>query len=128
MQPIAREFGLTIWDQSKVRAGENEKQLKNENLVSSEIFICLISPNYYADQTILNEIESIIENANSSNGLILPIIMRDAYNESSPFADYKPIVYNELPIFSSYNIDEALVYAIYQIRDSIERFNLKNSI
>jgi len=128
LQPIAREFGLILWDQSKIRAGENEKRIKNENLVSSEIFICLISPNYYADPTILSEIESIIENANSSNGIIIPIIMRDAYNESSPFADFKSVVHNEKPIFSSSNIDEALVDAIYQIKESIEKFNLKNSI
>ncbi|WP_426586199.1 COR domain-containing protein [Mucilaginibacter sp. R-33] len=124
--PLIKEYGLIVWDQSKITAGNNEKRERNENLSTADIFICLITPNYHTNEVIsVDEIEKIIEKAVSGNSLIIPIMMQNTYNDSSPFADYMPISYNRQPIYNNKNIDEALVDVIYQIKDSIIQFNKK---
>lgn len=124
--PIITEYNLFVWDQSKISPGDHEKITRSENLTYSNIFICLVTANYYSDTTIAKqEIERIAERAQTDGCSLIPIIMTEVYNEASPYADYKPVLYKDKPIMSHSNNDEALVDAIYQIRDTIKGYLAK---
>ena len=127
-QVIIKKHNLLVWEQENINAGDNEKQIRTENLQSSEIFICLISPNYLTDPVILkNEIEIIVEKVQSDKCLIIPIIMKDIYEDSSPFPDYKSVLYKYKAIFSHRSPNEAIVDIMRQISSAITQFNDKKS-
>jgi len=122
----AKVLNLVTWDKSKVIPGDNEKREIAESLRSSEVFICLISPNYLSDEQIVkNEIEIIVEKRNPDNCLIIPIRMLDIYEETSPFPEYASVLYKQKSIFNHKNIDEALTDVMSQIGKSIKLFNEK---
>jgi len=74
---------IDLWDDTKIRSGENWKSIIRENLQQSRIVVCLISAHYLASEFIKsNELPHILKEAEDGGLTILSLIISNcSYSE-----------------------------------------------
>lgn len=77
LKPLSKKGLIHLWDDTKIRAGENWKQEISTAISDASIAVLLISADFLASDFIVdNELPPLLENASAGGTTILPVILK----------------------------------------------------
>lgn len=90
LMPLARDFGIDLWDDTKIKSGMNWRQEINEAMRTARVAILMVSADFLASEFIVkNELPPLLAAASKEGTLILPVIL-------------SPSMFLHLPALSQY--------------------------
>ncbi len=90
---------ISAWHDRKISAGEEWKGMIDEHLNSAKIILLLISSDFLASKYCYDiEMKRAIERHNLGEARVIPIILRHAYWEGSPFSKLQALPTNAEPV------------------------------
>lgn len=76
LMPLARDFGIDLWDDTKIKSGMNWRQAINDAMQTAKVAILLVSADFLASEFIVkNELPPLLAAASNEGTLILPVIL-----------------------------------------------------
>ncbi|QBD77069.1 toll/interleukin-1 receptor domain-containing protein [Ktedonosporobacter rubrisoli] len=122
LSSLRRRKIVSIWHDRDISAGSDWEHNIDEHLLSAEIILLLISPEFMAsDYCYSNEMVRAMKRYEKDEALVVPIILRpiDDWN-SSPFGRLQAVPRNAKPITTFANRDEAFADVAKGIRKAIK--------
>lgn len=119
---LLRHQGLiTIWHQRQIHAGTNWKRIVKHHLNTASVILLLISSDFLAsDYCYSIEMQYAIQRHHTNEARVIPILLRPADWQETPFGKLKVLPSNGKPISTWNNRDSALLDVTRGIRAAIE--------
>ena len=132
LKPLVDSGLITLWSDKDIAPGDNWDILISENLQKTNIFIFLISIDFYNSIYISErELKTSIEKHKNGDAIIIPIIVRDCYWENFHYLNNLQMLPPEgLPISDKQwgSRDKAWSTCIRKINETIVKEKEKNKI
>ncbi|MEO6892602.1 MAG: SAVED domain-containing protein, partial [Ktedonobacteraceae bacterium] len=114
---------ISDWHSRKIGAGKEWQTEIDEHLNSARIILLLVSPDFMASDYCNDvEVKRALERHAAGKARVIPILLRRADWQNTPFSKLQVLPANGKPISSWSNIDEALYHVAQEIRHAIEQF------
>ncbi|NUO01795.1 MAG: toll/interleukin-1 receptor domain-containing protein [Saprospiraceae bacterium] len=115
--PIQRQGIVQTWDVSRLMPGEEGGVSTRRELQTAEIVLLLVSPDFMANEEVWNEeMKSAMARHEKDKTVVIPIIIRPILWQEAPFAKFKALPANGLPVSSWNNTDEAWLEVAEKIK------------
>jgi len=76
LQPLKRDFGMIVWDDTKIKTGTKWKEEIKDAINNSKVAVLLISADFMASDFIhSNELAPILANAKDKGTTIMPVVL-----------------------------------------------------
>jgi hypothetical protein len=123
LMPLQRQSFITVWADTEIKAGQEwEKEIK-QHLDKAKIILLLVSPDFIAsDYCSSVEMEHTMERHKAKEVLVIPIILRYADWQSTPFGNLQALPLDGKPIMAWEDRDAAFLSVTTGIRTAIEEF------
>jgi hypothetical protein len=125
LKPVAHLYGFNLWHDRRINAGNYWNATIQTEIAKSEIFIPLITNDFFAsDYIIAHELPAMLDRHKHANALLVPVIYRESCWRSF-FGDYIEVVpknskHNLVPVFKWPDREEGFAVAVNAISASIE--------
>lgn len=84
-KPFERTKVIQVWDDTKIRTGDNWKQSIDDAIKTTKVAVLLVSPDFLASDFIANEeLPNLLEAAKNEGAVIMPIILKPCGFERIP--------------------------------------------
>jgi len=125
LRPLEQhERRIELWSLSRIRAGEDRRLVLKERLAQADVVLVLMSADFLASEYMVNEIPQLVREGKR----VVPILLRPAMLESSPFAEFHPLPRNGKPISMWTNVDAAWLDVGNGIRQLLDTVGKQPSI
>lgn len=105
---LKRQGYIHTWYDRRIIAGEEWEKLINENLLTADIILLLVSSDFIASEYCYNiELKTAMERHQSGTAWVIPIIVRPVAWKDTPFANLQPLPTDAKPITLWRTADEA---------------------
>jgi hypothetical protein len=85
LRPLEQHFGLEVWDDTKIQAGDRWREQIDEAIKSAGVAILLISADFLASKFIAdNELPPLLSRAQDDGAVILPVIVAPSMYRNVP--------------------------------------------
>jgi len=92
LKPYIRKYDLQIWDNTSIPPGGKWHDETEKALRSAKVAVLLISPDFLASDSIINnELPPLLAAAEQEGAIILSVILRTCAFEHSELARFKPV-------------------------------------
>ncbi len=92
LMPLMRSRALTIWDDTKIKQGENWQDEIDKAISEAEVAVLLISPDYLASDYVLNnELPPLLQDAEENGLKVIPIVLRPSLFAETEIARFQSI-------------------------------------
>src|SRR6266568_8461122 len=127
---ILRYQGLiTEWYDRNIQAGMEWEHEIDRHLNTSQIILLLVSPDFLASQYCYSiEMQRAMELHRTGEARVIPIILRPADWETTPFSYLQVLPTDALPITSWPDRDAALLNVTKGIRKAVEELNAQQAL
>jgi internalin A len=121
LKPIEKPGEFKFSDRLSILPGDNERQFIRDKIDTADIIILLITQNYLTTNwSYNNELIKSIERSEVDSCTTIPVILKDCLWVDTPLNNYKPVLYNEKPLFQEpENSASALTTAAHEIKKAI---------
>jgi hypothetical protein len=90
LEPLVRESGMAVWDDSAIRPGSRWKDEIKDGLAGASVAVLLVSPDFLASPFIAREEVPPILSAAASDGLrVLWVPLRPSVADATPLAEFQ---------------------------------------
>lgn len=114
---LQRVRGALIWHDRDIKAGDDWSNDINTNLLTAQIILLLISPDFVASQYCYSiEMQKAMELSKEGLARVIPIILRPTELEGTPFMALQALPRNAKPISTWSNEDVAWVEVVQGIK------------
>lgn len=129
LEILKDNFGVTIWYDNNINAGEKLWAEIDKNISKSDIYIAIVSPNYLSSISCKKEMEIIFNEVDSKHKVFVPIIARECAWKDTKLSTIKVLPYDGKPIANYSNTDKVYTEIYAEIKKIINVFgvNLKTS-
>lgn len=118
---LKREGLLKSWTDREIKAGGLLNQQIEANLLESNLFLALLSPEYIASNYCYEiEFEKAIELNKQNKLIIIPIIIEPCDWLATPFKEFKALPKDGKPISEWQNANTAFLNVVQELRKLIE--------
>ena len=128
---LKRQGLITTWSDRQISAGQEWAQEIDRHLSTAHIILLLISPDFLASAYCYGkEMQQALERHERGEAYVIPIILRPADWQATPFGKLQALPSGAKPITSPswrQGIDEALLDVVIGIRRVIEEFVVVSS-
>ena len=127
-RPLLRRDEITLWSNTTTSIGLNWKKERQKHLESADIILLLISPDFIdSDHHYHAEMERAIERHDQSGGSVrvIPILLRSIDWNDTPFAKFKALPTNALPVAQWKDQDEAFFHIISHVKQAMTDLQAK---
>jgi hypothetical protein len=110
---LEKDYPVEIWDDKKIKPGEDWRESIIRSLESSLVGICLVSPYFLCSDFIRNkELPVLVKGVRSEEKLLLPIILSPCrFLETKEISVYQGVNYADKPLCElSSNEQEKIFY------------------
>lgn len=131
LKPLQREMLINVWDDFDINAGSEWEREISEHLNTAQIILLLVSSDFLAsDYCYSTEMKRAMERHERGEARVIPIILRPAFWQTSPFGKLQALPANGKPVVSSSwnNWDEAFYDVAEGVRKVVERLNISASV
>lgn len=124
---ILQRKGLaTFWSDEAIVPGMKWKDVIEENIMNSQIFLVLVSDHYLESEGTLNEMETIYEQSIKRDVLVIPIILKEGRWESSELLSSRRFLpLDGKPLSQQEDQETAFADIVKQIEKSIHHIKNK---
>jgi formylglycine-generating enzyme required for sulfatase activity len=128
---ILKRLGkISTWHDRKIRAGSDWAGEISEELESADIILLLVSPSFInSDYCYGVEVDRALQRHKQGNAVVIPIILRPAVWEDSPFGKLQALPIDAKPVTKWRNRDDAfanIVKGIAERADELARKKLSS--
>lgn len=117
---LKRNGLIEEWHDRKIIPGQNWESEIDSHLVSADIVILLVSPDFIAsDYCYGNELSKAIERHEANQIVVIPIIIRPTGWQSTPFSKFQALPKDAKAVTTWTNIDEAWIDVAQGIEEAI---------
>ena len=125
LSALKRQGIIKHWHDREISAGEEWEGKINDHLNSAQIILLLISAHFVASDYCYNrELKRALERHESGEARVIPIIIRPAFWEETPFSKLQALPTGGKPVISWENTDDAfldIVQGIYKVVKEIQQ-------
>lgn len=124
LHPLVRSGKIRLWDNNKIKAGDEKDATTQKSLQQAEIIFLLLSPDFLSAETIWElEMKTAIARHEAGKARVIPIKVRPCHWEDSPFNALQSLPREENFISNSADQDGAWVEVVKEIKSIIEEWN-----
>lgn len=128
LSSLRRRGVIDSWNDRQIKAGDEWENEIDTHLNYADIVLLLISASFNAsDYCTSNELKRALEKHESSEALVIPIILRACDWQDLPYSKLQGLPKDGTPIQSWDNEDEAWLDVVNGIKKSIENFEKKDN-
>ncbi len=123
LDPLERNHGVTIWQDSKLRGGDRWRAEIDRALATTRVAVLLISADFLASDFIAHhELPPLLKAAQRAGATILPLIISDSAFLDSELAAFQAINPTDQPLntLNEGQIEQVLVQLYWRIRDAYQ--------
>ena len=114
---LKREELISDWTDERILAGGNLDDNISESLNSSQLFICLVSPDYIASQYCFEkEFQSALKMQKEGKVIIVPIIVEPCDWKPTPLGTIKALPKDGKPIIEWTSVNSAFTDVAQELR------------
>ncbi len=122
LKTLEREGSLSTWSAKDIAAGDVSRSRVDKELRVADIVLLCVSADYLASDYCHDiEVTLALQRWRLGEAQVIPIILRPAHWEASPFATLEPLPRNRKPVASWSNRDDAWLDIVHGIRRVVER-------
>ncbi|MEA5602162.1 SUMF1/EgtB/PvdO family nonheme iron enzyme [Nostoc sp. UHCC 0252] len=108
---------ISTWHDRKIPPGREWDQQINENLKTADIILLLVSSDFIFSKYCWDvEVTKAMERHEAGEACVIPIILRNVFWQSAPFAKLQALPKNAQPVKSWNNQDDAFTNVVEGIR------------
>jgi tetratricopeptide (TPR) repeat protein len=107
LSPMSQEKVIELWDDRKIKAGEERQTAIDAQLAGARIILLLVSADFVADPECQRETTRALERASRGEATVVPVLLRRLDWERLPMARYRALPTNGRPVESWPRRDEA---------------------
>ena len=123
LSSITRNDELLLWDDSKIRPGEEWDEAIKKELVQADIIFLLVSSDFLSTNYIWEvEIKAAMERHRSGSALVVPIKIRACVWDNTSFSILQGLPRKEGLIGKDPKNDEAWTEVVQEIQDMVKKF------
>ena len=116
LAPLIRSGKITVWDDSKIKAGAKWKDEILNQLRSSEIILILVSADFiHSDFCFSTEIQEALKIRDSGKGILVPVIIKPCLWEETFFGNLHVIPKNGKALSTWKNENDAFVEVVKEL-------------
>lgn len=124
LHPLVRSGKIRLWDNNKIKAGDEKDATTQKSLQQAEIIFLLLSPDFLSVEAIWElEVKAAIARHEVGKARVIPIKVRPCHWEDSPFGALQSLPREENFISNSADQDGAWVEVVKEIKSIIEEWN-----
>lgn len=123
LMPLQRQGLITIWSDRDINAGSDWKQAINEHLLTAQIILLLMSPDFMASEYCYSkELAQALALHERGAARVIPIILRPIYWQNTPFGKLRALPTNGYPVTGRnwHTQDEAFVAVAQGIHEVVK--------
>src|SRR5436305_1402996 len=120
LSPLVRQYQIMPWHQQKVIPGSDRLQEIDTHLDTAQIILLLVSPDFLASDYYSAEMQHALKRHTDRRARVIPILLRPADWQRTPFAGLELLPGNREPVTSWSNQDKAWQDVVQGIRSAIE--------
>jgi hypothetical protein len=113
---------INDWFKSKIQPGQTVAEVTQQHLAKSNIFLLLISPSFIASDTLYLETQQMMQRHKAKQALVIPILLRPADWENTPFGALAPLPSNRSFVTVWRNQDSAFLNIAQGLRKAITEY------
>src|SRR5579884_814205 len=119
---LRRQQLITHWHEGEISPGTNTEQQIREHLNTAHLILLLISPDFLASDLCYSiQMQQAMTRYDQGQAHVLPILLRRAYYQGTPFAKLQPLPRNGEPITSWPSRDDAFTEVVEEISGLIAK-------
>lgn len=101
---------ISQWDDGKIGPGEAWRESIDQNLISADVILLLVSPNFTdSDYCYKLEMKQAIERHDAGCARVIPVLLRDTKGlQDTPFAKLQMVPTSGVAVASSGKLDDAI--------------------
>ena len=122
LKPLLRNNPISVWDDTRIRAGSKWKEEIEKALVNADVAVFLVSPNFLASDFITDqEIPRLLESAQSKGLRVLWVLISDCLWSETEIANYQAVHSPDSPLDSlaESDVNKALVSVCREIKRTL---------
>lgn len=121
LKPLVRNQALSVWDDTKIGAGQTWKEEIEAALSRAKVAVLLVTPNFLASDFIAdNELPPLLAAATSGGTQIIWIPVKPSMYTETPLADYQAAYDPSKPLISLSEADRSA--ALVNICNTIKKY------
>lgn len=109
LAPLKAAGKLAVWHQGKGLPGSSQSQDIARELRAADLVLLIVSPDYLASDKHLEEARIAMDLSKSEDVRVVPILVRPASWELTPFGKLAPLPQDRRPVVLQPNADQAYV-------------------
>ncbi len=118
---LRRRGIISEWHDRKIAPGTNWTQAIDAHLMTAQIILLLISPDFLASDYCYGvELHQALERQETGEAIVIPLLLRPVDWEEAPFAHLQCLPRNGKPVTSWQDRDEAFATIARELRSLIE--------
>lgn len=118
-------FGLYIYYDNNINAGENLWDEIDNYINKSDIYIAIISPDYLSSNSCKKEMDIIFNERKTKHKIFVPIIARECAWQDTKLSTIKLLPYDGKPIANHSKADKVYTEIYNEIKKIINTFDIK---
>lgn len=124
LRPLERSGKIRLWDDLKIRPGEEWDEEIQKNLAASDIIFLLLSPDFLATEYIMDvEMQEALRRHEAGTAKVIPIKVRPSGWKDTIFSKLQGLPRKDTVISTSPDRDGTWVELIEEIKGIIEEWN-----
>jgi len=128
LQSLARQYPLSIWDESEIGPGREWEKEIQEKLDSAHIILLLISPDFMSSDDLYGrEMPRAIERHRAGEAYVIPVILRPVDWQGAPFSNLLVLPKGARPVTTWPDRDEAFLDVAKGIRKVVDEVSAKQA-
>jgi hypothetical protein len=123
LREFKRQGVISIWHDQEISAGDEWESEIDKHLNSARLILLLVSPDFLGSEYCYSiEMKRALERHEQDEALVIPIIVRPVYWQTTPFSQLRVLPADGKPLTDQrwHTLDDAFLNVVEGIRSAIE--------